>query len=324
MAARKGVSAKGYREELKKRGAFYTDEALAKYLKSLLPDDVQEVYDPTCGNGNLLAVFPDKVRKYGQDINAEQVEEARKLPNFHGAAGDTLLNPAFADRKFKAIVGNFPFSVKWDPDSLKDAPMFEGWPKLPPRSKADFAFIAHMLWMLTDDGTAVTVASPGLLYRGQAEGKIREYLLENGCIESVEDVDAGHFEDTSISTCILVLKRHRDSRNVHFKHNEYEADVTLEQIRENSWNLNTQRYLDEPIPGSEPIDIDKVNADVKKLMVSNLDKKLQMQQMIYELENRGETIAPLLDEIEAIVAKYRNMLREGQSFCCTNQSLETQ
>jgi len=111
------ISAKKFRNELKKNGVFCTDEALAKEMKALIPDGITEVYDPTCGDGSLLSVFADNVQKYGQDILAEQVQEAQqRLKNFHGVVGDTLLNPAFPGRKFPAIVANPPFSTHWNPD----------------------------------------------------------------------------------------------------------------------------------------------------------------------------------------------------------------
>lgn len=94
------ISAKKFRNDLKKNGVFYTDKALAEEIRALLPTEVPEVYDPTCGDGALLSVFPDDTKKYGQDILSEQVEDAEKrIKNFTGVVGDTLLNPAFAKKK---------------------------------------------------------------------------------------------------------------------------------------------------------------------------------------------------------------------------------
>ena len=105
---------KTIKKEFSQKGIFYTEKALAEYVKSFLPDNVTEVYDPTCGNGGLLSVFDDNVLKYGQEINEEQLEDAKKtLINFTGICGDTLKNPAFMDRKFKAIVANPPFGINW-------------------------------------------------------------------------------------------------------------------------------------------------------------------------------------------------------------------
>ena len=72
----KEYNLKNIKQDFKEKGIFYTPPELALFLKSLLPEDVKEIYDPTCGNGSLLSVFDDNVIKYGQDINAEQVEIA--------------------------------------------------------------------------------------------------------------------------------------------------------------------------------------------------------------------------------------------------------
>ena len=102
---------KSIRQKFKENGVFYTEKALAEKIRSYLPADVDEIYDPTCGDGGLLSVFPDEVRKYGQEIDLEQLEEARKrLVNFEGKGGDTLTDPQF-DRQFKYIIANPPFSL---------------------------------------------------------------------------------------------------------------------------------------------------------------------------------------------------------------------
>lgn len=103
------------KKALQEQGVFYTQPELAEYLKSYIPDGITEIYDPTCGVGGLLSVFPDEVMKYGQDIDGEAIEYAKKhLKNFIGEIGDTLKNPAFMDKKFKYIIANPPFSVKWE------------------------------------------------------------------------------------------------------------------------------------------------------------------------------------------------------------------
>ena len=122
----KDYNIKSIRQDFKQKGIFYTQKELAEYIKNLLPENVDRVYDPTCGNGGLLSVFDDNVEKYGQDINAQQVEEAaNRLKNFHGVAGDTLKTPAFKDMKFDYIVANPPFSIKWEPfqDERFNAPV---------------------------------------------------------------------------------------------------------------------------------------------------------------------------------------------------------
>jgi len=162
-----GYNVKSVREGFKKNGIFYTPRPLAEYMRSFLPTDIAEVYDPSCGHGSLFEVFPDAVKKYGQDINPEAVEAAKKIPNSEIICGDTLLAPAFAGKKFRAIIANPPFSVKWSPDLLKDDVRFTSAPCFAPPSKADFAFLLHILHYLSTDGMAVVLNFPGIGYRGQ-------------------------------------------------------------------------------------------------------------------------------------------------------------
>ena len=154
---------KSIKKEFAEKGIFYTQPELANYVKSFLPADVKEVYDPTCGNGGLLSVFDDDVEKYGQEINAEQLADAEKyLSNFHGVCGDTLKNPAWIDRKFDYIVANPPFGIKWEPpkmDMFDSDPRFEGVPAMPSRGMADFAFMLHILYLLSETGVAVVLDS---------------------------------------------------------------------------------------------------------------------------------------------------------------------
>ena len=109
--------------------------------------------------------------KYGQDINVDEIKIAkRELKNFVGVAGDTLKEPAFKGKKFSAIVANPPFSIKWEPQTDE---RFADAPTVPTESKADYAFILHILHYLSDDGIAIVLNFPGILYRGGREGKIR-------------------------------------------------------------------------------------------------------------------------------------------------------
>src|SRR5690554_4952599 len=108
-----GYNIKSIKQKFKDKGIFYTPPELSLFIKSFLPETIDEVYDPTCGDGALLKVFDDNVKKYGQDIEELQVKKAENnLVNFVGASGDTLKNPAFKDKKFKYIVANPPFSIK--------------------------------------------------------------------------------------------------------------------------------------------------------------------------------------------------------------------
>lgn len=232
---------KSIRQEFRRKGIFYTTKDLAEYLKSFLPDGVYEIYDPTCGNGGLLSVFSDDVQKFGQDINADQVQDAQeRLKNFHGVVGDTLKEPAFWGKKFKYIIANPPFSIKWEP---KADERFDGFPCLPPPSKADYAFLAHILHYLSDDGTAVVLNSPGILFRDGAEGKIRRWIVEKNYVDTVASVDGGHFVDTKIETVALVLKKNKLAGDVTFIHNDLQRAASLPEIADNGFKLSVSDYI---------------------------------------------------------------------------------
>lgn len=295
----KDYNLKTIKQDFKSKGIFYTTKDLALYLKSFLPDDVKEIYDPTCGNGGLLSVFDDDVEKYGQDINEEQVQAAREnLKNFHGVVGDTLAEPAFMDRKFKYIIANPPFSIKWEQQNDE---RFEGYPCLPPKSKADYAFIAHILHCLTDDGIAVVLNFPGILYRGQSEGKIRKYLVEKNFIDTVAMIDGGHFVDTKIATVMLILKKNRNTTDITFLHNDEKVVVPLSEIINNDYNLSTNNYIIEEVEREE-VDLNEVNRDVRKGTLAMIKSTLDMEKMIADLD--GTNISSFINEIRKLLDEY--------------------
>lgn len=295
----KDYNLKTIKQDFKSKGIFYTTKDLALYLKSFLPDDVKEIYDPTCGNGGLLSVFDDDVEKYGQDINEEQVQAAREnLKNFHGVVGDTLAEPAFMDRKFKYIIANPPFSIKWEQQNDE---RFEGYPCLPPKSKADYAFIAHILHCLTDDGIAVVLNFPGILYRGQSEGKIRKYLVEKNFIDTVAMIDGGHFVDTKIATVMLILKKNRNTTDITFLHNDEKVVVPLSEIINNDYNLSTNNYIIEEVEREE-VDLNEVNRGVRKGTLAMIKSTLDMEKMIADLD--GTNISGFINEIRKLLDEY--------------------
>lgn len=290
---------KSIRQDFEEKGIFYTTKDLAKYLKSFLPDDVHEIYDPTCGNGGLLSVFADDVQKYGQDINAEQVKDAEeRLKNFHGVVGDTLKEPAFWGKKFKYIIANPPFSIKWE---QKTDERFGGFPCLPPPSKADYAFLAHILHYLSDDGTAVVLNFPGVLYRGNTEGKIRRWMVERNYIDTVIAVDGGHFVDTKIATAALILRKNKTTTDVKFIHNDLERIVSISEIADNDYNLSVSSYIVEVVEREE-IDPIALELHARRQFLSRLEKELAFEKTVCEFE--GMDIRPFIRAIQAIVKKY--------------------
>lgn len=298
---------KSIRKKFKEHGVFYTDIKLAKILAGYMPEDITEVYDPTCGSGNLLSVFPDNVRKYGQELDAEQAEEARKnLVNAEIATGDTLLNPAFKNKRFRAIVANYPFSIKWNPEELTGDERFSDLPVLPPPSKADYAFMAHILHKLSDDGVAAILGFPGILYRGQREGKIRQWFVEHGFIESVTHIQGDYFVDTKIATCLIILRKTPNSKDIVFRDATHgiERRVKFDEISANGFNLSVAAYVqppDKPKPPFNPLDAE---TKARSGVLRQIKAQIEFSAMVAKFE--GWSVEPFLDEIIDLVKSYKN------------------
>lgn len=282
-------SLKQLRKDYKEHGVFYTDSKLAEIIKQFIPADVKEVYDPTCGSGVLLSAFGDDVAKYGQELNPTQAEETqRNLKNAHIAAGDTLLEPAFLDKKFRGIVANPPFSVSWEPGNIAghDA-RFIAAPCLPPRSKADYAFLLHILYMLSEDGVAACLGFPGILYRGQREGKIREWLVRINVIEEIYHIPGGFFDDTNIATCLVVMKKNRGNRNtIRFVDMEHgiSGDILISDIEANGFNLSVSSYVTPPEPEKPPFDSRAVEIQAHEDIIARLKKEIDFSKKVALIE----------------------------------------
>lgn len=275
---------KNMRKDFKAKGIFYTPEELALYLKSLFPNPeaIKEIYDPTCGSGNLLSVFDDSVIKYGQDINVEQLEEAkRRLKNFYGEAGDTLQNPQFRNKKFDFIVANYPFSVKWEP--LTDDERFQSAPAIPTASKADYAFILHILHYLSKKGIAVTLNFPGILYRGNKEGIIRKWIIEKNWIEKVIHIEGNTFVDTKIATCVIVFNKAKENKGILFVDGDKQRNVSLEEIAENNYNLSVSTYIEKE-DAKEKIDIVKLNTEIEEIVAREDALRAEINKIIAEID----------------------------------------
>lgn len=297
----------------KKAGEFYTPQQVSKILAKIVTQDkkdLKSVYDPTCGSGSLLLRVGKEanVRSYyGQEYNNTTYNLARMNMLLHDVNfnqftiynGDTLEDPAIKEEKFEAVVANPPYSAKWSADAkFLDDERFSNYGKLAPKSKADFAFVQHMIYHLDDNGTMAVVLPHGVLFRGAAEGVIRKYLIEEkNYLDTVVGLPANIFYGTSIPTCILVFKkcRHADDNvlfidaseefekgknqnNLTDEHVEkilntyqsreiidrYSYAATLEEIKENDYNLNIPRYVDTFIE-EEPVDLDKVQAEIAEI-----------------------------------------------------------
>jgi type I restriction enzyme M protein len=230
----------------KSGGEFFTPQEVSELLARIAiidfnsPDrkfkeEVNKVYDPACGSGSLLLkiskiIGKGKVRQgyFGQEINLTTYNLARinmflhdiPFDKFNLAYGDTLMNPKhWDDKPFDVIVSNPPYSIKWEGDSnslLINDPRFAPAGVLAPKSKADFAFVLHILSWLSSSGTAAIVEFPGILYRGGAEQKIRKYLVDNNYIDTIIQLPPDLFFGSTISTIIMVLRKNKTDSNVLF------------------------------------------------------------------------------------------------------------
>ena len=296
----KQKSIKNIRQEFKENGIFYTPPKLAEKLMSYVDIEPETVYDPTCGAGNLLKVFHENVKKYGQELDREQLELV-DLPEFHGYAGDTLTDDGFPEMEFDCIVANPPFSVKWEPDRLADDVRFRDCPALPPPSKADWAFMLHILYHLSEDGIAVVLEFPGILYRGQREGKVRRWFIENNYIDRVVNIPGNTFEDTSISTCIIVLKKNRKTTDIIFEDGERTEKVPYQTIAENDFILSPSTYLPEEVE-KEKVDPLALEDGARNSFLAGLRRELDIERMVCMME--GISMRPFLDAIKGVAKEY--------------------
>ena len=223
----------------KSGGEFYTPQEVSYLLTKLALGDktfINKVYDPTCGSGSLLLqsakiLGPENIESgfFGQDNNLTTVRLCKinmflhDIPydHFNIQYGDTLLDPKHWDYEpFDVIVSNPPFSTLWPGDSdpqLIEDPRFAPADVLAPRhKKADLAFVMHSLAWLSEKGAAAIVCWPGIFYRKGAEAKIRDYLVKNNFIDAVIEIPANLFFGTSVTTCILVLKKNKTDNNILF------------------------------------------------------------------------------------------------------------
>ena len=298
----------------KKAGEFYTPQQVSKILAKIVTlgkTKLKSAYDPTCGSGSLLLRIAKEVDDvsnfYGQELNRTTYNLARMNMIIHDVhyrkfdlrQEDTLEHPQHIEDRFEAIVANPPFSAHWSANPLHMSDdRFSQYGKLAPKTKADFAFVQHMIYQLDDNGTMAIVLPHGVLFRGAAEGHIRKYLIEDkNYLDAVIGLPANIFYGTSIPTCILVFKKCReDSDNILFidASNEFEKVkaqnhltddnvdkiiktftdrttidkysylATMDEVKENDYNLNIPRYVD-TFEEEEKIDLDFVSKELKAL-----------------------------------------------------------
>ena len=321
----------------KSGGEFFTPQEVSELLTRIAvagKTEVNKVYDPACGSGSLLLkaakiLGKENVRQgfYGQEINLTTYNLCRinmflhdiDFDKFDIAHEDTLLNPQhWDDEPFEVIVSNPPYSIKWEGDDnpvLINDPRFSPAGVLAPKSKADLAFIMHSLAWLATNGTAAIVCFPGIMYRGGAEKKIRQYLIDNNFIDCIIQLPSNLFFGTSIATCIMVLKRSKADNNTLFidASNEcvkvtnnnkltesniariveefvsradveyFSRSVPYKEIAENDYNLSVSTYV-EAEDTREKIDIVKLNAEIEEIVAREQILREKIAKIIAEIE----------------------------------------
>ncbi|MEU4603768.1 type I restriction-modification system subunit M [Kribbella sp. NPDC023972] len=321
----------------KSGGEFFTPQEVSELLARIAvvgKKSVNKVYDPAVGSGSLLLKFAkvlgkDNVRQgfFGQEINLTTYNLARinmflhdiNYEKFDLAHGDTLTDPQhWDDEPFEAIVSNPPYSIKWAGDAnplLINDPRYAPAGVLAPKSKADLAFTMHMLSWLAVNGTAAIVQFPGALYRGGAEQKIRKYLVDNNYVDTVVELPRDLFFGTTITTCVLVLKKSKKDNCVLFidasaefkrlgnknkllpEHQQKVLDgfvaredadhftklVPNDDIAANGYNLTVSSYVEEE-DTTEAVDITALNEQIGGIVKRQAELRAQIDAIVAEIE----------------------------------------
>ncbi|MDE0435772.1 MAG: type I restriction-modification system subunit M [Bryobacterales bacterium] len=323
----------------KKAGEFFTPRKVSEVVAKLAgPKDGALICDPACGSGSLLLRAGEEVgtnnfRLYGQEANGQTVALARMNMFLHGRDAadirwcDTLNGPTLLEgdhlMRFDTVVANPPFSLdKWGAENAENDPFRRFARGVPPRSKGDYAFILHMLAVARPGEGRVAVVTPhGVLFRGRAEGRIRESIVRDNLLDIVVGLPAQLFPTTGIPVCVLVFDRARQAggereteRDVLFidasrefvsgkRQNQlrdkdvrkivttareraeierYSHRASLEEIERNNFNLNIPRYVDTFEP--EPsIDIQAVQAEIRDLDRQLVEIRVEMNRHLKEL-----------------------------------------
>ena len=316
----------------KKAGEFYTPQEVSTILAKIVStgkEKLKSVYDPTCGSGSLLLRVAKEVKEvsqfYGQELNRTTYNLARMnmiMHDVHYQRFDlkqdyTLENPMHIDLRFEAIVANPPFSAKWSANQLfTNDERFSQYGKLAPSSKADYAFLTHMIHQLDENGTMAVVMPHGVLFRGAAEGHIRQHLIEDkNYLDAVIGLPSNIFFGTGIPTCIMVFKKCRENSDdilfidasnefekvgkqnvLRAKHidkiidtyrsrsiiDKFSFVANTNEIIDNEYNLNIPRYVD-TFDEEEPVDLETVSNELKSLE--------------NEISETDETISGFCDEL---------------------------
>lgn len=321
----------------KSGGEFYTPQEVSELLTKIAvygKKTINKVYDPACGSGSLLLKSAKilgnenvKVGYFGQEINITTYNLCRINMFLHGidynkfdiAYGDTLINPLhWDDEPFDVIVENMPYSIAWEGDDnplLINDERYSPAGVLAPKSKADFAFIMHSLSWLSPTGTAAMVCFPGIMYRGGAEKKIRQYLIDNNFVEAIIQLPDNLFFGTSITTNIMVCKKNRADNKVMFidaskecvkvtNNNKLTEDninkiveavykkesqqyftylASYNEIKDNDYNLSVSTYVEKE-DKTEKVDIKVLNKQISEIVERENVLRAEIDKIIAEIE----------------------------------------
>jgi type I restriction enzyme M protein len=323
----------------KSGGEFFTPQEVSELLARITvvgKTEVNKVYDPACGSGSLLLQFAKvlgkgNVRKgfFGQEVNLTTYNLCRinmflhdvNYEQFDIAHGDTLIDPAHLDDEpFEAIVSNPPYSIRWEGDAnplLINDDRFAPAGVLAPKSKADLAFTMHILSWLAVNGTAAIVEFPGVLYRGGAEQKIRQYLIDNNYVDAVIQLPADLFFGTTIATCIVVLKKSKLDNKTLFidgsaqftrsgnknkltpEHRQAILDAYVARtdsahfarvvdnsaIAENGYNISVSSYVEQQ-DTRQAVDIGALNNEIARIVARQQELRTAIDAIVSDLEGQ--------------------------------------
>lgn len=323
----------------KKAGEFYTPTNVSSLLAKLAnPQPGNTIFDPACGSASLLIcaaqeVGSDNYALFGQEMNGATWALARMNMFLHSKDSariewcDTLNSPALIEKdklmKFDVVVANPPFSLdKWGHENAETDPHKRFWRGIPPKTKGDFAFISHMIETAKRQTGRVAVIVPhGVLFRGAAEGQIRQKLIEENLLDAVIGLPANLFTSTGIPVAILVFDRSREQGgknekrkdvvfidaskefragkaqnhideehiakivNTYLKRkplDKYSYVASIDEIRENGYNLNIPRYVDTFVE-EEEIDVQALQGEIKQIETELVQVRKKMDQYLKEL-----------------------------------------
>ncbi len=327
----------------KKGGEFYTPREVEKIIIGILkPHQKDHIYDPTAGSGGFLLEAYNYLRNkagediartlylYGQEINISTFAIAKINMFLHGLdsaairRGDTLANPQFLTdsgqlQKFDIVVANPPYSIKdWEYEIFRNDKhgRIDGF-ELPPQKNADFAFVLHIIKSLNSNGRAGIVLPHGVLFRGGAEGRIREQIIKLDLLDTIVALPAKLFYGTGIPAAIWILNKNKpenrknkvliidgekdymEGKNQNSLRNsdidkivnaydqyqdieKYARVVDLKEIEENEFNLNITRYIDRS-EAREVVDVKAVWKEIQELEAERQDVNKKISNYLKEL-----------------------------------------